>query len=124
MPGASLASQSIEGRQLPQTGTPSRIPSSLITHQIHNEIISTQSPVVSSAGAFSREKALVSSPARGITTTTRALNRAQILRRQAWQEAERWAQAIARRRGWKLQTRHAKGTPDRTGEVLRLLNLS
>jgi hypothetical protein len=125
LPPARLAPQSIEGAQSSalayvrnggaQDG---------ITHQIHNGIISTQAVISTSAGEFAGATTSSAPPARAYETAPRALNRAQILRRQAWQESQRWAQAVARRRGWKLQTRRTANTPDRTREALRLLNLS
>ncbi len=124
LPGAGLAAQGIENSPASQAGALAWVRGNAIAHRIDKEIISTNGSLVSSAGAFSGEKTIAARPIRALQSAPRALNRAQTLRRQAWQEAERWAQAIARRRGWKLQTRHAKGTPDRTGEALRLLNLS
>lgn len=124
LPGASLAAQSIENGPANQAGALAWVRSGVITHQINNGIIPTNGPFLSSAGAFSGGAAPAARPIRAIQSAPRALNRAGALRAQAWQEAERWAQAIARRRGWKLQTKRTAGASDCTGEALRLLNLS
>ncbi len=120
LPGAQLPSQTLANTPTLLTAAP--------PYRINNQINSNTALLWPSAAAFAGKSAPVSAaPPRNALPLTGSQKRAAALRKQALQEASRWAKSIARRRNWALQNARtgSKGqnVPDRTGEALQLLNL-
>jgi hypothetical protein len=123
LPGVQLPPQSL-GSVL---GSASPLLVSAPSYRINNQMDLNRSLIWPSAVALAGKEAKYSAmPPRVVASLTATQKRAAELRRQAWQEANRWAKTVARRRHWQLQNRRGTGgqnVPDRTREALQLLSL-
>lgn len=119
LPGAQLPSQSLGSTPVLGASAPRSLP----TNQINSNI----ALIWPSAAAFTQRPDVSNVLPRTAAPSTAAQKRAAALRKQALQEATRWAKSIAKRRHWKLQNgrtgANGQSVPDRTGEALQLLNL-
>lgn len=119
----------LPGAQLPPQSLGSATPTLALNppYRINNQMDLNRFTVWPSAPTFAGSKAAQSAvPAHVISSLTATQKRAMELRRQAWQEANRWAKTLARRRHWRLQNQRGpegKNVPDRTREALQLLSL-
>jgi hypothetical protein len=119
LPGAELAPQTLDTTLSPLA------PSNSFNNQKNSNIQLTWPSATLFAAQGAPASALPGHAQAPHLTETQ--QRVAALRRQAWQEATRWAKTIARRQNWALQNRHTATNgsivPDRTREALQLLDL-